>query len=86
MKTPGPSHYNPEKNYQNVKVSFAKSQRKNEIEKNKNPDPAFYEPKNSKTKPKILQYSMGSKYPSIMDNTGSNPGPGDYEAQITKTS
>ena len=29
---------------------------------------------------------MGAKYPSIMDNTGSNPGPGDYENPQTKTS
>lgn len=29
---------------------------------------------------------MGSKYPSIMDNTGQNPGPADYEKPETLTS
>ena len=29
---------------------------------------------------------MGSKYPSIMEDTGKNPGPGDYETNTTVTS
>ena len=86
MKTPGPSDYNPEKKHQGTKVSFAQSERKDELSKNNNPDPAFYKGSSKQTKPKIAEYSMGAKYPSIMDDTGKNPGPGDYETLPTKTS
>ena len=39
----------------------------------------MYRPDNNFGKEQAPEFSLGSRYPSIMDNTGNNPGPGDYE-------
>lgn len=83
-KTPGPSGYNPEVNAQSSEVGFPKSSRK-DIPLNNNPGPDFYKPIEEPTYKKITTYTMGAKYPSIMDDVGKNPGPGDYQQPLTKT-
>lgn len=54
---------------------------------NDNPDPTYYNANTRIVKAAYPNYSMGSKYPSIMEDTDCNPGPGHYNnPEITLSS
>ena len=43
------------------------------------PDVGYYQPDYDVNKKRLQTFSMGSKYPSIMDDVKPTPGPGAYE-------
>ena len=82
-----PSHYNPKNvNIVSHSVTFPKNTKPVDT-LNDNPDPTYYNADPNLVKSAYPNYSMGSKYPSIMEDTGSNPGPGHYNnPEITLSS
>jgi hypothetical protein len=75
--TPAPTHYEPKLVAKNTQKTVPKSERPNI--QDLNPDPTWYQPEHVLSKPKVLDYSLGSRYPSIMENVNAHPGPGHYE-------
>ena len=80
IPTPDPIQYKPnDPALITHSISFPKSPKyKYENYTADNPAPSAYNPKSNFVKNAFPTFQIGSKYPCFVDNTGNNPGPGDY--------
>lgn len=79
MSNPAPTQYNPkDPNIHTNQITIPKDSKIKEKAKEDDPDPATYDSKFNFIKEKISNFTIGSKYPSIMDDINNNPGPGYY--------
>lgn len=79
LNNPGPTQYNNAPKHEGISITMSKTQRIDEQSKNFNPEANLYQANENFIKTTYPNYSLGSRYPSIMDDTGCVPGPGHYE-------
>lgn len=75
--TPGPDQYDPRPTSpHSPKVTFSKAKEINpELA---SPPCTWYKPEEKLVIPKVQSYSIGQKYPSILESQHKHPGPGHY--------